>query len=688
MNARDMMAYVDGELDEAQRSALVAETERNPALLPVFAELYRQRFLLACALREEARLRVKRSSAQTSLRWRPLIWAAAASMIAALGIRFLHLRKDVALPIGQALATVTETVGQTQAFGLDGTRAVLAVGDVLLADQRIETGPGARVRLVFQADTAETMLSESSVLTIASDRLLRLEQGALVASVPVRLAGQPFAVTTPNARAEVLGTRFGLRVGDRTQETEDSVPGAQPSTINHQPSSTPFTRLDVEQGCVRLVRLADNAMTDVAAGQFAVAGEDIELKPYPRGAEWIDGRILFEDDFSDGLRQWDVGQYRIDTDTRELTYEPVSSENEPRVVPTTERRDGQEAPGVRLSRLKNADAFPFIRLKRRIEAESYAAEWEYRADLVASSDVHAEMQAWGCSDVAKVWESNEPTLISRDTRPWLVHRRELAPLRDPASVYRWRLDTFRNGRIVRTHYLNLDPGIIGFHLIEGAAFLNRCVIRERVPAPRSAPHAEFAPEGAILFEDDFGSGTLNKWHSAVGDWQVVPRPDGKGHCLRLAWKANEPITPRILARLDSLSSAMEISYDFLALPTQYGFGLWFRDPVTGWNVQARDIGPRTVSPSPYAPVYANEWARHVTTIRRGRLHLRAYQDGRMIYEKKGELAGPFSAIGLAGFFIRQDSDLYVDNIVVRQIQKAPAPDSRAERSLATTDNDG
>lgn len=97
-------------------------------------------------------------------------------------------------------------------------------------------------------------------------RSVALTAGSLRASAAQ--AGVPFVLSTPHAEVRVLGTKFLVSVG------------------------TDSTRVEVEEGRVRVRRLPDGPAADVAAGQFAVAG---------RGAAPAARPLVLTRSFQDGV---------------------------------------------------------------------------------------------------------------------------------------------------------------------------------------------------------------------------------------------------------------------------------------------------------------------------------------------------------------------------------------------------
>jgi hypothetical protein len=122
-------------------------------------------------------------------------------------------------------------------------------GDALLAGDLLTSSGGAGLRY---ADGTRVDLRSGTLRILASDggKRLALEQGALRAQAAKQPAGQPMVFATPYGDATVLGTTLRLAV---------------------DPDPKEGTRLEVDEGKVRLTRKADGKTVDVATGQYAVA---------------------------------------------------------------------------------------------------------------------------------------------------------------------------------------------------------------------------------------------------------------------------------------------------------------------------------------------------------------------------------------------------------------------------------
>ena len=523
--------------DERIVRSVAQELRADPAL----REHYRQDLYVRTLLREWAQEN-QAATAGTGRTRRRLRFGAplalAASLLAALGIG-LWLNRDRLEPLpGAAIARVESAQGSV--FGFADAAATeprpLRPGDEILPGMRIETGADSAATLAWLDKTAQLALAESSVLSmpagvpsvsvrassVSLQKRMVLHQGALTATVAQQPTAQPFEAETPHARATVLGTRFRLNV-KRTSNI-------QQGTSNVQGDST---WLSVDDGRVRFARLADEAAIEVAAGEFAVAGanaEDFALKAYPADTEWIDGRVIFEDDFSDGLKHWTLGQRRVNREER-YEHEEFYPQGLCRIEPKQERIRGRDTHGI-LMKQGNLKAktspynipMPFMLLNRPITAQAFSIEWEYRLDARGEGS-EAGPTFFNVSDMMSVWTDADKrhagVKTDKRTRD-MVNRSELIPLGDTNPPYRWKFRSFHNGELHAVTHVNFDAEKIGFLVRFGEAFVARCTIRELVPVPER-PVSAAKPDlyddgenryriGRLLFEDRFGNG-LAQWET-------------------------------------------------------------------------------------------------------------------------------------------------------------------------------
>jgi len=217
-------------------------------------------------------------------RW-PLAVATAAVVVLIVNLAFFQ--PDVEAVI----ARITRLNGSVQWTG-DGGRLLPGIESGReLSGGTLETlHPDAWTELRFHDGSAVTV-SGMSALTISEreQKALHLRYGSLSADVAAQQPGLPMLVHTPTAELEVLGTRFNVDAG---------------------PSRTV---LSVNEGHVRLRRLADGELVDVPAGHQVIASAEDEggLAVRPRG----EGRASWQGDLKGDVVHgrwapdlWSLGQ--------------------------------------------------------------------------------------------------------------------------------------------------------------------------------------------------------------------------------------------------------------------------------------------------------------------------------------------------------------------------------------------
>jgi len=184
--------------------------------------------------------------------------------------------------------TVTETVVATLEriegelwILADGRRTKAEAKQAIYSGQGVETAGPAGAGEIAYADGTRLKLGP---LTLVRDFLepkpragkrLFLAQGVLTADVRKQPGDQPMLISTPQGEATVVGTRLRL-----------SVDGGEKGS----------TRLEVEEGKVRLKRLLDGKLVDVASGHFAVAATTAsEFKALPSILSGLVGYWRFEE---------------------------------------------------------------------------------------------------------------------------------------------------------------------------------------------------------------------------------------------------------------------------------------------------------------------------------------------------------------------------------------------------------
>jgi len=169
-----------------------------------------------------------------------LALAASIAVLATSAWLFFASKPDTVLTLVESTGTVAWS---------DGT--VIASGETL---------PAGTLETVGEASSALLRFDDGSLITLHGDaelsfssehkKVLSLTRGTLSAAVQPQPAGRPMLIRTPSAVAEVVGTAFDL-----STRSED-------------------TLLKVNEGLVKLKRLADGSEIDVPAHRSALASLD------------------------------------------------------------------------------------------------------------------------------------------------------------------------------------------------------------------------------------------------------------------------------------------------------------------------------------------------------------------------------------------------------------------------------
>jgi hypothetical protein len=250
-----ILRHLDGGLAEPDAARLREHLRLHPEDAARMIELADEELFLREGLKETAgsrrtlpavRLRAARPAASPFLRLLPL----AAALLLALAYTLLDMaaRRPVPAPEPPRVATLESVAGEADLVR-GGRRAATTAGGALRAGDILATGADAAA-VVRYADGTVATLGGSGALRIdagAPGKRLHLLRGAVACAVMPQPPGAPMALSTPEARATVEGTRLALA----------SLDGA--------------TTLEVSEGRVRLADRALGVAVDVAAGERAMA---------------------------------------------------------------------------------------------------------------------------------------------------------------------------------------------------------------------------------------------------------------------------------------------------------------------------------------------------------------------------------------------------------------------------------
>lgn len=250
---------LDGALPEAECANLLVQIEGNAEAIAYLADRAQLHSDLRQSLkrREVQQWATAAASPQTMrvvspasrwFAWRPLMAAAAVLAFLAAGWFWVGSREVPVLALVDASGPV--------AWSADGKwRTDLAIGEQLAAGTIETVGEATSASLRFRDGTLLNLSGDSELsFSENGQKLLVLRKGSLSAQVKPQPTGKPMLVRTASAEARVVGTVFNLAA-----RTED-------------------TLLKVDEGLVKLKRLADGSTIDVPAKSSAVASLDSGLK--------------------------------------------------------------------------------------------------------------------------------------------------------------------------------------------------------------------------------------------------------------------------------------------------------------------------------------------------------------------------------------------------------------------------
>jgi len=138
----------------------------------------------------------------------------------------------------------------------------LAVGRSLPAGPLESTGPDSWIALAFEDGTSISVAGPANLTfsEVDDQKIIQLRRGTVSIEATRQDADRPLRVLTPSAEAEVLGTQFNVTADE----------------LN--------TRLTVNEGLVRVKRLADGRVEEVGADEMLVAAleKDTDFRARPR----------------------------------------------------------------------------------------------------------------------------------------------------------------------------------------------------------------------------------------------------------------------------------------------------------------------------------------------------------------------------------------------------------------------
>jgi len=398
-------------------------------------------------------------------RWRlrfPALLAVAAVLVAVVAAIWLMVDGPWSMGQGVVLARVTEVSGHpslVRPIKPWRTRvmrakqpAALKRGDEIREGDRINTGSMGQVKLTYMVG-ATVELGANVECGVRNAELLELQKGHLTAHVEKRSEfrvpssefDEPFVVCTPHARVEVIGTLY---------------------TVNVQKQ---YTRVDVEEGQVRVTGLAGGKSVLVSPRKFVVVGSTFAMKPYTQGTKRVDGEILFQDNFEEGLSRWTFEAEFVGTDGSRRPLAGTGS----RVVLKKVNRDGHESTVMVL----------------KAEETKSGAIWQgvfpdvsnlpEDTGTVGECDLFIQLPASVSPDDVETIGMGVP---GNFFRRWVRMRDEYVPKHDTVGISEFIFTRFCDGK--RQGVIPSSRPKYGLRAGRGVSYMiDNMVIRRLVPAP-------------------------------------------------------------------------------------------------------------------------------------------------------------------------------------------------------------
>jgi len=180
-------------------------------------------------------------------------WAIAAAVLLAATVSLIGFGTGFRSAKAESVVATVVSAGGHVVVLRGGAEQPAVAGMGLLEGDQLAV-PAEATAILDLPDASRAEMGPESLLTLHRPRdgadSLELQRGFLAVDAARRPAGQPLSIRTPDARVEVLGTRFTL--------------GADSAE----------THLRVSEGLVHLVRIGDGASVDVAGGNRAEVVDD------------------------------------------------------------------------------------------------------------------------------------------------------------------------------------------------------------------------------------------------------------------------------------------------------------------------------------------------------------------------------------------------------------------------------
>ncbi len=339
--------HLAGRLDERGRAELERLLAEQPDARRLFWVAVNHEIMLRSALAGAASAHVEPRASTTRTWWRHPLMAAAALVLITVAAAVTGWFTTTSAPIAD-IANLTAVGNPGVVRHADGRQTPLRSGLPIAADDRIELTANTSVDVRWRSEATVITLAGGSAATVtraSESERLRLDHGSLVAEVAHQIAGQRFAIATPEAQVTVIGTRFAVRTGDDR------------------------TEVDVEQGRVRVATLAGDKPVEIGAGERAmrIAGQAPVIVPSQRW-QWTDRRPI-------GVMMFSAAQTGWTTNPRGWFNDPNIDVTTPLGLAAFQRRiDAQIDLTITLLREQDAQGVVFWDLEGREHLVGYVGD--------------------------------------------------------------------------------------------------------------------------------------------------------------------------------------------------------------------------------------------------------------------------------------------------------------------------
>lgn len=444
----------DAELDELSR--LIAE---DPGLARLIYERAEEDEELRTLFSEPASACAPVESSVTAGTkfWARMILPLAASLVAAAGVWIYVARQPS--EIGRVVDFRGECLMQN---------GKCRIGAPVLSGAKIETGTNGWVKVAYLDEATVVEEFESSELACflskTAGKKVELQKGRISAVVAGQKKDKRFVVVTPHARVTAKGTRFDVR------EKEDGV----------------WVR--VEEGVVELKNTADGRALDVKAGESAAAGRDFNSGVVSNGTGFIDGPVIFEDNFNSGLAGWQVEVFKHNADDPSIRRRPFEKVHPDCArVEAARTDDGKQAGTLVLdARPLGSGEYVNCLLKTAALSHSFVVQFDTMIQEQELESSWASLWVVPSTGSEEVKVSRDPErLLGDDSIPagkWFRYRAEYVGGSTEAGQDTYELTAFLDGKLIRKYRVYSSGRLVDFAVAKNVLRIKNVQVRKLIPA--------------------------------------------------------------------------------------------------------------------------------------------------------------------------------------------------------------